>query len=465
MAGLLTPYTSNLLVSALRREFPDIPIHVHTHDTAGMGVASMLAAAQAGADVVDAAVDSMAGLTSQPSMGAIAKALRDTPQDTGINANSILGLSSYWEQVRQLYSPFESGLLSGSSDVYIHEMPGGQYTNLKFQSQSLGLGNNWEEVKVSYAAANRVLGNIVKVTPSSKVVGDLAQFMVANNLNEEALISSAGTLSLPKSVVEYFQGYLGQPYGGFPEQLRDSVLKDKKRIHGRPGAELEEVDLDQLSLKLVERSGRPHLRREVISSALYPKVYDDFVAYREKYGEVDKLPTKQFLDKMKVDEEVLTELEEGVEVSIKLKAVGELLTKNQREVFFELNGIPRSVIIDDKSVDDDAALRPKDIAIRADANDLGSVGAPMAGEVIQVSCASGEFVEAGSALIVLSAMKMETTVAAPTSGILQHVAVDVGNSVAAGDLLVKIDLDSNSPGGTDTSDTREEGKIVASTAA
>ena len=438
MAGLLTPYTSELLVSSLRAEFPDLPIHVHTHDTAGMGVASMLAAAKAGADVVDAAVDSMAGLTSQPSMGAIAKALRDTPQDTGIDANSILRLSSYWEQVRQLYSPFESGLLSGSSDVYLHEMPGGQYTNLKFQSQSLGLADNWEEVKLSYAAANRVLGNIVKVTPSSKVVGDLAQFMVANKLDEESLIAAASTLSFPTSVVEYFQGYLGQPFGGFPESLRDSVLKDKARIHGRPGASMDDVDMAELQQKLVERTGRTHSQREVLSSALYPKVYDEFVRYTENYGDVTKLPSKHFFGTMRVDEEVSVQLEDGVDVSIKLKAVGELLPSNQREVFFEVNGIPRSVIIDDKSTDHASDLKPRDLAVRADEGDLGSVGAPMAGEVIEVTAATGKHVEAGSALIVLSAMKMETTVAAPISGDIKHVAVEVGSSVSAGDLLVKI---------------------------
>ena len=458
MAGLLTPYTAKLLVSSLRAEFPDIPIHVHTHDTAGMGVASMLAAAQAGADVVDAAVDSMSGLTSQPSMGAIAKSLRDSPLDCGIDAGAILKLSSYWEQVRQLYSPFESGLLSGSSDVYVHEMPGGQYTNLKFQAQSLGLGNSWEDVKISYAAANRVLGNIVKVTPSSKVVGDLAQFMVANKLDEESLLASAGTLSFPTSVVEYFQGYLGQPYGGFPEGLRDNVLKDKERINGRPGASMPDVNLYKLQEKLVDLTGRPHLRREVLSSALYPKVYEEFVAHRERFGDVYKLPTKQFLDKMKVDEEVSVQIEDGVDVTIKLKAVGELLPSSQREVFFEINGIPRSVIVDDQSVDQAAELKPRDIAVRADAGDLGSVGAPMAGEVIQVSCSTGKYVEAGSVLLVLSAMKMETSVAAPISGVLQHVAVEVGNSVSAGDLLVKISPknDESSAAGADvTADVAE----------
>ena len=238
--------------------------------------------------------------------------------------------------------------------------------------------------------------------------------------------------------MEYFQGYLGQPFGGFPESLRDSVLKDKARIHGRPGASMDDVDMAELQQKLVERTGRTHSQREVLSSALYPKVYDEFVRYTENYGDVTKLPSKHFFGTMRVDEEVSVQLEDGVDVSIKLKAVGELLPSNQREVFFEVNGIPRSVIIDDKSTDHASDLKPRDLAVRADEGDLGSVGAPMAGEVIEVTAATGKHVEAGSALIVLSAMKMETTVAAPISGDIKHVAVEVGSSVSAGDLLVKI---------------------------
>ena len=238
MAGLLKPRAADMLVSALREEFPNLPIHVHTHDTAGTGVASMLVAAAAGADVVDVATDAMSGLTSQPSVGAIIAATQGGRFDTGLDPAQVLQLNSYWEAARGLYSPFESGLKCGGADVYVHEMPGGQYTNLKFQSQSLGLGSSWLQIKDSYAAANRLLGDIVKVTPSSKVAGDLAQFMVQNSLDEAAVLAQAETLSFPGSVVEYFQGLIGQPVGGFPEPLRTHVLKGKDRVDGRPGATL-----------------------------------------------------------------------------------------------------------------------------------------------------------------------------------------------------------------------------------
>eukprot|EP00959_Pyramimonas_sp_CCMP1952_P112292 2347879-Pyramimonas_sp.AAC.2 len=225
MAGLLKPKAATMLVGALRKKFPDLPIHVHTHDTAGVGVAAMLAAAEAGADVVDVAVDSMSGLTSQPSAGALVVSTEGTEFDTRIKLEELLKLNEYWEQVRGLYRPFECSLRSGTSDVFLHEMPGGQYTNLKFQAASLGLGTQWEKVKLAYAMANDVCGDIVKVTPSSKVVGDLAQFMVSNNLDTEGVRSQAATLSFPDSVVDFFQGNIGQPYGGFPAIQKD-IVKD-----------------------------------------------------------------------------------------------------------------------------------------------------------------------------------------------------------------------------------------------
>src|SRR5690606_22164866 len=255
MAGLLKPKAATMLIGALRKAFPNIPIHVHTHDTAATGVASMLACSEAGADIVDGALAPMAGMTSQPALGAIVAALEGSPRDTGIDGDDLQGLANYWEDARQLYAPFESGLKSGSSDVYLHEMPGGQYTNLRFQACSLGLSDRWPAIKRAYAAANRLLGDIIKVTPSSKVVGDLAQFMVQNDLDEAAVLEQADTLNFPRSVVEFFQGYLGVPYGGFPEPLRTKVVRDLPTITGRPGATLEPLDFEQLRKDLREKHG------------------------------------------------------------------------------------------------------------------------------------------------------------------------------------------------------------------
>ena len=268
-------------MTALRAAHPDLPIAVHTHDTAGTGVATLLAAAAAGADSVDAAVDAMSGPTSQPSMGALVASLAGTPLDTGVDPASLARLSSFWEGTRALYAPFESDMKAPSADVYAHEMPGGQYTNLKFQAASLALGPaRWEEVKAAYGAANRALGDIVKVTPSSKVVGDLAQFMVQNAIPDEGvLVERAGELSFPASVVDFMAGAIGQPAGGFPEPLRARVLKGAPIVEGRPGASLPPADLVGLEAELRERHG-PVSARDVLSAALYPKVFDEFKAWQ-----------------------------------------------------------------------------------------------------------------------------------------------------------------------------------------
>ncbi len=303
MAGLLTPKAATLLISTLRKEFPDIPIHVHTHDTAGTGVASMLACAAAGADVVDAAIDSMSGLTSQPSMGAIVGSLQGTALDTKLDLEQLTAINEYWEECRGIYAPFESGQKSGSSDVFKHEMPGGQYTNLLFQSQQLGLAGQWPAIKKSYAAANRLLGDIIKVTPSSKVVGDLAQFMVQNNLSEEMVIEKASTLSFPSSVVEYFQGYLGIPPFGFPEPLRTKVVKGKKLpngkecFDGRPGAEMKPLDFSQVKENLSLKFPLNTISEtDVVSYSQYPKVFEEFLTVKNKYGDLSVLDTRTFVE-------------------------------------------------------------------------------------------------------------------------------------------------------------------------
>ncbi|CAG8587327.1 2318_t:CDS:10 [Ambispora leptoticha] len=434
MAGLLKPEAAKILIGAIRARWPDLPIHVHTHDTAGTGVASMLAAAAAGADVIDLAIDSMSGITSQPSMGAVVSALENTELGTGIRLEDVHALNEYWEQVRMLYSCFESGVLAGDSSVYEHEMPGGQYTNLMFQAQQLGLGQMWKEIKKAYTEANKLCGDIVKVTPSSKVVGDLAQFMVTNKLNYFDVIEKAKNLSFPVSVVEFFQGYLGQPYGGFPEPLRSDIIKDLPRIEGRPGATMKPLDLFALKTELTKKYGRTIRDVDVSSAAIYPKVFAEFREQIEKFGDVSVIPTRYFLSKPDIGEEISIELEEGVTLIIKFLAVGSLSTSSgKREVFFELNGEARVVSIEDRSAAIEHVQREK-----ANPNNPGEIGAPMSGVVIEVRTSEGTEVKEGDPICVLSAMKMETIVSSPVSGKVEYVAVKESDSLSAGDLVVRI---------------------------
>lgn len=350
MAGLLKPNAAGILIDAIRQKHPDVPIHIHTHDTAGAGVAAMLECAKAGADVVDVAVDSMSGMTSQPSMGAIVASLNGTNMDTKFDLRDISEYSAYWEQTRTLYAPFEctTTMKSGNADVYLNEIPGGQYTNLQFQAYSLGLGEFFEDVKKAYREANLLLGDIIKVTPSSKVVGDFAQFMVQNKLTANDVLNRAEELSFPKSVVEFLQGAIGEPHGGFPEPLRSKVLKDMPRVSGRPGESLPSLDFGKLEKEL--RENHPTItEKDVMSAALYPQVTNDYLTFRENFGPVDKLDTRIFLTGPKVGEEFDVTIEKGKTLGIKTLAMAEDLTPNgEREVFFEMNGQLRSVFIKDK---------------------------------------------------------------------------------------------------------------------
>ena len=445
MAGLLKPEAARKLVSAIRSEHPELPIHVHTHDTAMTGVASMLACLESGADVVDAAIDSMSGTTSQPSLGAITESLRGTEMDTGMDLKEITLLNNYWEQARGLYAPFETGQKSGSSDVYVHEMPGGQYTNLLFQSTQLGLGDRWPIVKDRYAAANRLLGDIPKVTPSSKVVGDMAQFMVANDLTEEEVIAKASELDFPASVIEYFQGYLGQPPFGFPEQLRSAVLSKapmlengKKAFDGRPGAEMAPMDFDAVRKQLEAKYGEGKVSDcDLMSYAQYPKVFEDFMDFKSEFDDVSSVDTRTFLRGLVPGETIAVDIAKGKTLYITLESVGELDEDGYRSVNFELNGQKRSVRVHDKNSGVEDGVR-----LKADPIRVGSVGAPMPGVVVEVRTPEeGKPVQKGDPLVVLSAMKMETIVSAPCSGSLLEVSVSVGDHVGAGDLIAEIDSD------------------------
>ncbi|KAI7865330.1 pyruvate carboxylase [Spinellus fusiger] len=433
MAGLLKPEAAKLLVGTIRKKFPELPIHVHTHDTAGTGVASMMAAAAAGADIIDVAIDSMSGMTSQPSMGALVAGLEQTHLGTGIRMEDIQALNAYWEQVRLLYSCFEANVKSADSGVYDHEMPGGQYTNLMFQAQQLGLGTQWKQIKKAYQDANELCGDLVKVTPSSKVVGDFAQFMVSNNLSSQDVLDRASSLSFPTSVVEFFQGYLGQPYGGFPEPLRSHIVRNLPRLDGRPGASLPAFDLEKLKNELTEKYGKSIRDYDVISSALYPKVFEEYRTIVEQYGDLSVVPTRYFLSKPEVGEEFHVEIEEGKTLIIKLLAVGPINNTGKRDVYFELNGEARVVGIADRNAAVETVTREK-----AKSSSPGDVPAPMSGVVIEVRAKAGTDIKAGDPVCVLSAMKMETVVSATVAGRVESVPIQVGDSLSSGDLVARI---------------------------
>mmetsp|Transcript_7028 Transcript_7028/g.6663 ORF Transcript_7028/g.6663 Transcript_7028/m.6663 type:complete len:1239 (-) Transcript_7028:182-3898(-) len=435
MAGLLTPKASSLLVGKLREQHPDIPIHVHTHDTAGSGVASMIAAAQAGADVVDASIDAMSGLTSQPSLGAIAANMRGTDSDTGIDTKKLGPLNTYWESVRQVYGPFESGQLSGSSDVYDHEIPGGQYTNLLYQSRQLGLSEKWPEIKKKYAEANLILGDIPKVTPSSKVVGDLAQFMVSQGLEPDDIVNQADTLAYPESVVQFLRGEIGVPPGGFPEPLRSKVLKARglEPIEGRPGANLGDYDFEEAEIQLKAKYGEKYITiKDVLSHALYPDVFVDWKNYQAVYGDTEDLPTHLFLNPLDEGDEVELELSPGDSYLIKLVTRGSLREDGTRVPTFEVNGERWFMPVTDHSQESAGTRKEK-------ATEPGQVGSPMPGVVVGLKVKVGDTVAEGESIATLSAMKMETNIPAPISGTVSRVVVTIGDNVEPDELILEIE--------------------------
>ncbi|KAJ5201815.1 Pyruvate carboxylase [Penicillium cinerascens] len=433
MAGVLKPQAARLLVGAIRERYPDLPIHVHTHDSAGTGVASMIACAQAGADAVDAATDSLSGMTSQPSIGAILASLAGTDQDPQLDAAHVRALDTYWAQLRLLYSPFEAGLTGPDPEVYEHEIPGGQLTNLIFQASQLGLGQQWAQTKKAYEQANMLLGDIVKVTPTSKVVGDLAQFMVSNKLTHEDVIERAGELDFPGSVLEFLEGLMGQPFGGFPEPLRSKALRDRRKLEKRPGLYLEPLDLVGIKNQIREKFGTA-TECDVASYAMYPKVFEDYRKFVQKFGDLSVLPTRFFLAKPEIGEEFNVELEKGKVLILKLLAIGPLSEQTgQREVFYEVNGEVRQVSVDDQKASVDNIARPK-----ADAADSSQVGAPMSGVVVEIRVHDGHEVKKGDPIAVLSAMKMEMVISAPHSGKVSGLLVKEGDSVDGQDLVCRI---------------------------
>ena len=443
MAGLLRPQAARMLISRLL-EVTDLPIHLHTHDTSGNGVATYMAAIESGVHIVDVALAPMAGLTSQPSMNALIAALRGSPRETGLTNKAMQPLADYWEAVRDFYSPFECGLKSSTSEVYYHEIPGGQYSNLRPQVAALGLLDRWNEVKHAFAVVNQLCGDIPKVTPSSKMVGDFAIFLVQNDLlvfegelpdmveaTRQKLLANARRLDFPQSAVEYFQGQLGNPPGGFPQDLRRAVLKGQPPCTGRASSDLPPFDFRAAAEHVRSRMSREPLHREVVSYSLYPRVLDDHFAFRETCGDVSILPTPAYFYGLEQGQEIWIEIEPGKTLVTSLEAVGEPDADGNVTVFFKLNGQNRYITVLDKSRAPEVDHRRK-----ADPGQPGEVGSPMPGRVISVHVREDETVEVGAPLLTLEAMKMETVVRAPLSGEVRELCTDVGNQVLGSDLLV-----------------------------
>ena len=433
MAGLCKPEAIRMLIGALRDEI-SLPIHFHTHDTSGAAAASVLAAAHAGVDAADAAMDPLSGLTSQPSLGAIVEALRGTARDTHLPRDGIIALSRYWERVRPHYIAFESDMRAGTSGIYETEIPGGQYTNLRQQARALGLESHWDEVLTAYATVNRMFGDIVKVTPSSKVVGDMALFMVSHGLSEAEVLDPDHPVAFPDSVVAFFRGDLGQPYGGFPQALQKKILRGEKPITVRPGALLEAVDIPAARKQAEHKLRRGLNDRELASYLLYPQVFQDYAEHRRSYGDVSLLPTPIFFYGPESGDEFNIDIGPGKRLIVRYLATGEADARGRRTVFFELNGQPRTVTIQDAALTPAQGSRPK-----VKDGEAGQIGAPMPGRVVSVAVEAGQAVSRGDGLITIEAMKMETTVFAEADGKVGEIHVAPGDEVETKDLLLEIE--------------------------
>jgi len=433
MAGLLKPEAAYQLISTLK-ESTDLPIHLHTHDTSGNGIYTYARAIQAGVDVVDVAVGSMAGHTSQPSAQTLYHALEGTDRQPKINVENYEKLSTYWEGVRGYYSDLENGMKAPHTEVYFHEMPGGQYSNLQQQAIAVGLGERWDEVKAMYRNVNDMFGDIVKVTPSSKVIGDMALFMVQNNLTEDDIFERGESIDFPDSVIEFIQGMIGQPYQGFPKELQRIILKGKEPITVRPGELLDPVDFVEIRNTLFKTLNRQVTSFDVISYALYPKVFMDYQKFYEEYGDMSVLDTPTFFFGMNLGEEIEVEIEKGKTLFVRLISISQPEPDGTRTVYFELNGQPRQINIKDENVQSSVATRAK-----VDKGNEKQIGATMPGTVLEVSCSKGDHVDKGDNLLTTEAMKMETTIQAPFRGVIKEIHVGKGDSIAVDDLLIEFE--------------------------
>jgi pyruvate carboxylase len=433
MAGLCRPYAAYQLVKALKDEL-GIPIHFHTHDSSGVAAASVLEANDAQVDIVDLALASMSGSTSQPNLNSVVAAVQHSPRDTGLDLAALNEFSDYWEQVRAAYTPFDSSPKSGSAEVYLHEMPGGQYTNLKEQAASMGLGNRWPEIARTYAEVNQLFGDIVKVTPSSKVVGDMTMFLITRGIRPADVLNlQPGATPFPESVIDMLMGGLGQPVGGWPKKLQEVVLGDRKPLKGRPGESLPPLNLKKARADLAVRLKRDVSDDDLFSYLMYPEVFVEFARYFRDYSDLSVLPTPAFFYGLRLGEEVSVSIEEGKTLFIRLVNVSQVDSDGRRAVLFELNGVSRQTTVIDRSVP--SKVKPR---LKADPAIPAQVGAPIPGLITSLAVSVGTKVSKGDKLLTMEAMKMQTTIYAQCSGTVQDVHVKVGDSVESKDLLVLI---------------------------
>ena len=432
MAGLCHPFAANKLVKTLRNEV-GIPIHFHTHDSSGIASSSVIKAVEAGVDVVDLAISSLSGCTSQPNLNSVVHALRNAPRSTGLDVDALNQLSIYWEAVRQYYSPFDTSPPFGSAEVFQHQMPGGQYTNLREQAGALGLGKRWPDVVTTYQQCNQILGDIVKVTPSSKSVGDLAIFLITKGVKPEDLINLPEETGFPQSVIDLLSGNLGQPKGGWPKAVQKVILGKQKPMKGRPGASAPKMDLKKEKVSLIKQFGKHCTDDDLFCSVMYPQVFKEFQDFKKKYGDVSVLPTLAYFHGLEPGEEISITIEEGKTLFIKLLHVGEPDEKGIRSLTFELNGKARTTLVQDKSVKGDAKAKEK-----ADPANDKHVGAPIPAIISSIATSVGKSVSKGDKIAVLEAMKMQTTIYASTDGTVDEILVQVGDSVESKDLIARL---------------------------
>jgi len=430
MAGLLKPYAAHTLISELKKVI-DIPIHLHTHDTSSMQAATYLKAIEAGVDVVDVAIDSMSGLTSQPNFNSLVASLKGHERENPLNLPRLNEFSNYWEDVRDWYQPFESGLKSGTAQLYEHEIPGGQYSNLRPQARGLGIEDKFNKIKSNYRSANELMGDVIKVTPSSKVVGDLAMFMTTNNYSKEDILTKAQDISFPDSVISFFRGDLGQPFGGFPQELQKAVLKNEKPYTDRPNAHLEPIDFDQAFPKFQESFGKSFTFLDFLSYQLYPKVFTDYAKFKELYGEVWRIPSLIFWYGMQPNEEFMVEIDQGKNILVRYLSVNDPYPNGNRHVYFKLNGQNRHIEVKDNSISSKEVLNEK---VGSDKD----IGAPLQGKLVSVAVEEGQRVEKNEALFVIEAMKMESTILAPFAGEVGRIALKANAMVHQDDLILTL---------------------------
>jgi pyruvate carboxylase len=435
MAGLLKPYAAYELIKALKAEI-SIPIHLHTHDTSGNGAATLLMAAEAGVDIVDTAFNTMAGLTSQPPLNSIVAALTNTYRDPEMDIENIQKISNYWGAVRPVYSQFESELKSGTAEIYKYEIPGGQYSNLKPQVESVGLGHRFKEFKEMYRKVNFMLGDIPKVTPSSKVVGDLAIFMVKNDLTPENICEEAQNMAFPDSVEAYFKGMLGQPPGGFPEELQKLVLKGDDPITVRPGTLLEDFDFEKAAAELKEEYDFEPTQKELLAYALYPKVYKDYLDYMEEHGDLSHMGSDVYFHALREGETSEIKVEEGKTLVVKLLEIGKVDDQGYRRLAFEVNGFRREIKIYDEASTAAADSSSKQMA---DPKNEMEIGASLPGNIVEILVEEGEEVKENQSLVIMEAMKMETNITAPADGIVAAIHAAAGQQLESGELILELE--------------------------